>query len=205
MAMFTQSISVADVLSGLTTDDTKWAGANIANLDDAITTAIATTQLNKRRVYLTENHTFDASADTDINLPVDTAPLLSGTWYVKYQYTTAGNSKDQTNLYLLYEDGNNYLVLRAIDADSADTPELKKCVVGAVTSLINGGNTTDTSEHTMSVTRSGVGDYELFYDGTTQGTASDLDLPDATESRLGFFDSAGNSVIVMKDAYYQGD
>lgn len=29
MAIFTQSISAADVLAGLTTDDTKWKGANI--------------------------------------------------------------------------------------------------------------------------------------------------------------------------------
>jgi hypothetical protein len=32
MAIFTQSISAADVLAGLTTDSTKWAGANIARI-----------------------------------------------------------------------------------------------------------------------------------------------------------------------------
>jgi len=74
MAIFTQSVTAADVLSGITTDDTKWAGAN---LDTQLSTMNTNIQ----------------SVDTDVNkmLPIYKIDIhdlvnnskyyaVSGTW-----------------------------------------------------------------------------------------------------------------------------
>lgn len=55
---------------------------------------------------------------------------------------------------------------------------------GTFTDLITGSQTEDTNEHTIRATRSDDGEFELFYDGTSQGTATDTFLPSIDKLRI---------------------
>lgn len=196
MAIFTQAISAADVLAGLTTDTTKWAGANIANLDALIS---AIESWVKKRTYQNTTHTWTEATDADIEYITDTAPVTVGTWFLKYQFTTVGNSGDIVYQSILYADANNWIRLRAHDSLSANSPLICKKDAGAVTNIINGGNTTTTAERTTTATRDLAGNYELFYDGTSEGTAYDNFQPVPTYSNAGCISSGGVSVIDLKE------
>ncbi|WP_276301104.1 hypothetical protein [Halorussus lipolyticus] len=52
------------------------------------------------------------------------------------------------------------------------------------TTIISGSWNGDTNQHTAKATRDESGNYELFVDGTSQGTASDTYLPNAKRVRL---------------------
>ena len=203
MAMFVQTITVADVLAGLTTDSTKWAGANIANLDQSI----ATTDTNvekyaKRRIYQNTTHTWDENADGDVEFWIDTAPIVVGLWYFRFKFTTNGNSGDGVRYYPIWEDDDNKYYFFA--SDSATTcPDLYKQVVGAGTQLISGGETTDTSEHYVELTKDGCGNFEIFYDGTTKGTCSETFNPTPNGALFKLHSSAGNSVVEIYEAYVE--
>jgi len=201
MAIFTQAITAADVLAGLTTDSTKWAGANIANLD-ATVSGVET--YVKKRVYIDSNFTWDENADGSLDYVITRNPRFVGTWYLKYQCTTlSGGAADWVENYLFYEDANNkvYFLLRT-DA-AVNTPRLYKKEAAAGSQLITSGVAIDTSEHYSTITRDGCGNYELFLDGTTKGTANDEFLPAAVSSGFHFEGGGGNTVFVVKEIYQE--
>jgi hypothetical protein len=203
MAIFTQTITGAQVLSALTTDTTKWAGANIANLDYAIATL--RNELN-RTYYLDSTVTWSASGGDNSGYYANTLEQFSiGTWYLKYAFTTCGSHDDALRWYFLREDGNNYYRVLIEDANVATSPKLQKNEAGGgITSLISGSNTMDTSEHYTEAIRDAYGNWDLEQDGTSEGTATDDFLPNTSSGQayLSCVNSGGNSVVELRDMYH---
>lgn len=197
--------NINDVIGQITTDDTKFAGANIANLDYAISTLLSDIQtLLTETIYLSDQYTWDATADGSLEFPVLTAGVDNipqvGTWYLKYQFTTNGNDNDQMFWWLFFEDANNYYQLRLYDSAEANGIKLKKNEASSATDIIAKGTTNnDTDEHYIEVIRGCFGDFELKEDGVSIGTAEDDFMPTVTGTKTSFGDSSGGSVLVIKE------
>ena len=202
MAMFVQTITAAQVLAGLTTDTTKWAGANIANLDQAISTTDTnlTTDI-KKTIYLDTTTTWDENADGSLTYRINQYPFFNGTYYMKTECTSTGSSGDNVQFKPLAEDANNYIIMSVRGDNGQDSPRVIKKQAAANTTLLTSGVTTDTSEHEHKFTRDGMGNFELFLDGVSKGTCNEEFTPVGNYAEIALVSSAGNSVFDIKEIW----
>jgi len=199
LAIFTQQVTAAQVLAGLTTDSTKWAGANIANLDIVLSTGLRDVLKN----YILETHYIESSfnwnqaADGNVSYEIqqNTENLPEfGTWYLRGQFNTLGNDSDAIWWYILFQDTDNFIAFRLNDDNEANGCMVRYKNGGAATTLIQKGTATSgTASHYYEVTRDGLGNFDLSEDGASIGTANDSFLPTTTGMKLDFNDSAGGS------------
>jgi len=202
MAVFTQSITAASVLAGLTTDSTKWAGANIANLDYPITDLLTAT---KKTVFnqtpLTWTEAVDGTVDYTLTSTKQQIKEI-GTWYFDFQFTTNGNSSDNISYIHLYEDANNNIFTKVADHNNPNGLRTVKRVASAETNLITEGSAhTGTAAEYAKTIREGLGDYELIKTGVSLGTATDTYMPTYVSSHLILTSGGGGSVIVTGDIW----
>jgi len=208
MAIFTQAITATDVLAGLTTDSTKWAGANIANLDTLLSTLMSNVETYvKCYTFLNNTETWTQSVDGTVDYYFYTQPLSTGTWYMRLTWTTNGNSGDTAKWKFLYQDSDNYVEMCSIDSNNANGCNVRKVVATVQTTLIQRGtNNTGTDEHYYETIRDLAGNMSLERDGVSVGTAQDTFLPTLTSQTIyEFLDSAGGSVVELDEVKYTRD
>jgi len=117
----------------------------------------------------------------------------TGTWDVSYRAESAPTS-GQLDIILLYVDDNNQIRVSVIDGG---TLELQKVDAGTVTTLISGTWPDDTAQNSVKVTRDSAGNWELFSNGTSQGTATDTFLPSGNDRRVAFSNGLDVNVSII--------
>lgn len=196
MAIFTQTVSAADILSGLTTDDTKWAGANIANCDYVLTTLW--TELQTDMIFKGSETFTGGTGVKSFDLKTAVASIQTvGKWYLKAQWTTNNTDNSEATYYFLFEDNNNYVRMMFRDS-GAGSSDLEMKEAGGLSTLISGTSMNGTTEHYLETIRDGLGNYELLTDGVSEGTATDDFLPAITKEFFEF-GNAGTSTIDIKE------
>jgi|Deesub1362A_J573_1020465.scaffolds.fasta_scaffold00348_79 hypothetical protein len=102
-----------------------------------------------------------------------------GVWELKFQRVAVGGTDNYTLFaYFMYEDSSNYYVLYIQNKSTSPAVLLvKNQAGGGDTTLISFTWDSDTNEHTLKLTRDSSGNWELFYDGVSKGTATDSWLP----------------------------
>jgi hypothetical protein len=84
-------------------------------------------------------------------------------------------SSGEFSMYWMRKDGGDFYRVRL---GTGSTLSLDKAIGGDATNgVVRGNRTDDTTRHTVEVTRTEGGTWELFEDGTSQGTATDTDIP----------------------------
>lgn len=128
--------------------------------------------------------TFPAGDTTPQIVRTDTA-MYAGTWEFDFQFNSDPTSAS-FNFYILFEGGENYLNFQVRNDGNI---KLLKKEAGAFADVVTGTWGDDTSQHTAKITASydsinDTMDYELFVDGTSQGTGSDSFKPTNPTLRL---------------------
>lgn len=77
--------------------------------------------------------------------------------------------------------------------------QIRKSDSGSVTDLLNTSHADDTATHTMEVTRSVFGEFELLYDGVSQGTTTDTTFTDTKYIIFSYDDKNGSGLTVIYD------
>ena len=102
-----------------------------------------------------------------------------GSWEIKYQF--ASNSDTVTRPIEIYNDSSNFYWLR-IDDDSQGTDwDVYKTIAGAGAVLIDTSASNDIAQHTTKLTRDSSGNFEIFLDGVSKGTATNTEITSFTE------------------------
>ena len=113
--------------------------------------------------------------------------IIEGTWEWKYQYSQifSGNT-GVDNLYFMHVDDNNaYYIQFAAYGGYGD---FYKVVGGADTKILECSLVVDTDEHIVKVTRNSSGNFEVFQDDVSKGTAIDNDITSSNHFRQSFED-----------------
>jgi len=188
-----QTLTKQDVLEAITTDLQKFSGAAISTIKSYST----------KEIYQNSDVTWTQSTDGTMIVPYANEPRrLTGKFYMRGQYTTNGNSADSVQILPFFNDADNCIGCQWYDSGHATySVELYKRVAASQTSLIdNGAVISDTNEHYVEFTRDVKGNFELFVDGVSKGTATDTYMPDPLkQSSMKFLDSAGGSVFTVKE------
>jgi hypothetical protein len=118
--------------------------------------------------------------DTTTQIAVaENIALETGTWEFDFQFSTTPGFSHQFEF--IREDGDNYYF---IESQSGGGFELRKKEAGSFSTVIAGNWPVDSAAHTTKVTRDGSGNWELFFDGSSQGTTTDTFLPDGQRIRV---------------------
>lgn len=118
-----------------------------------------------------------------------------GEW--KYDARFVSNPSGTFGFYrhepLLLDASNDWFIDKVGDSASVNF-KLGKNESGTTTKVISGSWTNDSNWHTDRLTRSPYADWELFHDGTSQGTATDSYMPNYETARF----RAGNNTSIEK-------
>lgn len=118
--------------------------------------------------------------DTTTQIAVaENIALETGTWEFDFQFSSTPGFSHRFDF--IREDGSNVWF---IESQSGGGFVLKKYEAGALNTVISGSWSPDTSPKTCKVTRDESGNWELFVNGTSQGTATDTFLPDGQRIRV---------------------
>jgi len=104
-----------------------------------------------------------------------------GVWELKWRWDSIPTTKWLTFLFLYEDSQNNWRVECTYDG----SVKLQKVVGGVSSYLVTGSYTVDTSFHTLRVERDeGSDTWNLYFDDTLIGTATDSDVKTSTEMRI---------------------
>jgi len=106
----------------------------------------------------------------------------TGYWEVDWEFVSDPTSGFLFIEFLLEDADNRVEVL----VGHGGTHRLRYQDGGATTDLVNGSKPDDTNRHTTRVERDRDGNWELFLDGSSQGTATDAFLPTVSSFRFEF-------------------
>jgi len=107
--------------------------------------------------------------------------FVTGTWEVFFN-PGAPDSYSQNFEFIYQDDSNYYVVVNSIGGNAI---QLRKVQGGQTTNLIEkSGCLDDAADHTIKVTRTSSGTWELFLDGASIGTATDPWLPSPQSIRF---------------------
>lgn len=109
-----------------------------------------------------------------VRTPTD---LTVGSWSIDSRYHSTGNGTN-SSLNVILEDSSNWWKA-FLREDSWQYAQLKKADAGTTTVVIDSTWAVDTNWHSRKATRDAYGNWELFFDGASQGTATDSFLPAA--------------------------
>lgn len=102
--------------------------------------------------------------------------FTTGSWKTDFQVASS-TSSGVTEFWIMSQEAqttpNNAYRTRATNDGTYDT---RKRSGGTDTTLITGSWPNDTATHTSTTTRGSHGEFELFLDGTSQGTATDREF-----------------------------
>jgi hypothetical protein len=104
----------------------------------------------------------------------------TGSWEIDWQFVSDPTSGYLFIEFLLQDSSNRYEVL----VGNGGTHQVKKHQGGSNIGIVSGSHPDDTNLHTTRVTRDSDGNWELFLDGSSQGTATDTFLPDVNFFRI---------------------
>jgi len=127
-----------------------------------------------------------SAVNSELSLNTESAAATSsnvdvGSWKHDFRLSSSGNT---TNIGArqIHQDDNNHVYTIA-RADGTNYKLYKK-VSGSNFKIISATWPNDTSWHTHELTRSSYGEYELFFEATSKGTATDTFLPDVNQFRF---------------------
>lgn len=139
---------------------------------------------------------YDGSGSVDI---IETpSQFYVGSWQFDWQLDPLGGDNNQINHFSIHNgDRSSDFPPNSYEGHIAEggTYKLQKVSGGTQSNLITPGWTNDTNVHTWKHTRDSYGNFELFFDGTSQGTATDTEhtKPGGGGTfRLYFADSGGS-------------
>jgi len=104
-----------------------------------------------------------------------TTPLTTvGTTY-EFKHRIEGAGDRGSNFHIMYVDATHYYYVKDIVGNGGVTShlELVKNIGAGEVIMIATDRAIDTNTHTIKVTRDAVGNFELFFDGASKGTATD--------------------------------
>lgn len=139
--------------------------------------------------------TLDGASGAATNDGVSTpSTFTEGTWEWDAKASNTSGTRYLKNNFI-YEDADNNL---RVNFRPGGTPgnevDLIKTDAGVASTLITGSWTADTNWHTIKATRDTSGNFELFFDGVSQGTATDTFLPSISKI-LFFVDLSGITAV----------
>jgi hypothetical protein len=123
-----------------------------------------------------------------------TSTFMVGTWEINFRFTaTAGG--DDLMFYFIYVDSSNWYAVRINNDTAGPFYKLRKKVTGTESDIISSTLTPNTIEHTCKLTRDASGNFELFFDGVSKGTATNNEISSSSELHLAKVDTvvAGSS------------
>jgi len=125
--------------------------------------------------------------------------FTAGKWRIEVYNDGTDTNDGYIIRFMVIDDDNFYCVY--VDANSAgDTYKLKKIKDGAETDLISLSWGGLTGWHTHEIVRDENGNFEIFLDGASKGTATDEDITSSNEIRLsGKDDATGAVTLYMKN------
>jgi len=136
---------------------------------------------------------WDEAKDGDSRIlctPVQT----TGTWELDFQFTTLGADGDHWPRFIIcWQDADNKVLLFVGDSQYEQF-RLRKVDAGTGTDLLSPGWASDSAQHTSKVTRDADGNFEIFLDGSSKGTATDTFWPTENNTGIGATSSGGGSV-----------
>lgn len=134
-------------------------------------------------------------------IELDGRIMTAGVWEFDFQFTTLGNDDDNVTWRVVRENSGNFIAILATDAGDV---KIQKAEGGSKSTIISGswgGGTGDNNPHTIKAERyvemDGSVEWELFVDGSSQGTSLDSFFPSKLSQRLEANDSGGGSVVQM--------
>ena len=102
----------------------------------------------------------------------------TGTWSVKLQHESTSNVI--SDFCFMWVDASN---MNFYKMATANVLQIVKKVSDTDTALIDPGWTSDTAWHTCKATRDASGNFEMFFDGVSKGTATDTSITTANQIR----------------------
>lgn len=131
-----------------------------------------------RPEWTVESGTWDASAGYVSGTPPSKAPgnlstpsnFMTGTWEYK---TRIPQVNTYSRFIPIFIDADNLYDIELSSRSAESWVKFRKCVAGSWTDLISGTWTIDTDWHTITLMRDAAGNFELFFDGVSQGTCTD--------------------------------
>lgn len=145
---------------------------------------------------------WDGSSDDDATIRTN-SNFVIGSWEIDVHFTTLGNGDDSVKLSFINTTPNGggsvnpddgYQQMQLDDGSHL----LRRYDGGASTNIISsswGGGSGDTDNHTYKTTRDAYGDWEIFEDASSDGTATDTNYKKTAEVSLACFESGGGSVV----------
>jgi len=105
-----------------------------------------------------------------------------GTWEVEGRTENTGNN-NYVGVRMIYQDADNQW--KILERDDGSYGYLQKDDAGTTTTVIDsGGQIGDTNFHTLKATRDADANWEYFFDGVSQGTATDSFMPTKNSTRV---------------------
>ena len=122
---------------------------------------------------------------------------ITGEWVMDFRYRTLGSGNDGI-FYFMWGDNNGESnkndAWRWFAQDDANQYyRISKYEGGSITHVIDTTWAPDTNWHTGRSTRDSYGGWELFLDGSSQGTATDEYIPPREATEIAFNDAGGGS------------
>lgn len=118
--------------------------------------------------------------------------LETGSWEVHFKFDTAPAS-GELQTFLLRKDANNQWRVRI---QSGGGLNLSSVQSGTNSTLVSSTWPVDTNPHTVRVERTRDGDWELFFDGASEGTATDTFVPGG-DRNFGFYNGMDVATTVQ--------
>ena len=183
-AGFTNGIHISEIL-----DD--WSDNKITSRDNAVTTATGfTDRFGKtfRPEWTVDATGWDAT-DTELLSSSDGATISIpstfniGTWEYDAKIAAPSSVQIEFVMLLMWVDSDNYIRHAISTNNSTHQVDLSKKVAGALSTLITHDNSSDTM-HTYKITRDGSGNFEIFDNGVSKGTATDTDISISNRLKL---------------------
>lgn len=116
----------------------------------------------------------------------------TGSWEIHFRFDTAPSS-GELQTFLRRKDASNQWRVRTQDTGSLllDSDE-----GGTNSTLVSSSWPVDTNPHTIRAERTRDGDWELFFDGVSEGTAADTFVPDSS-AIFGFYNGCDTDVTIQ--------
>jgi len=190
----TRDLTAANSVIRVFGDD--WEDNTITDRDDRATTAAANLGANEfaqkfRPEWTAGSGKASASEGTlktpDIAISPEVftpSDFTVGTWEIDFRWMGTVGDYGAGNFRFIFQDSDNLWRIYRVDS-SNDEYKLGKVDGGTVTGdVISTTHAHDEDWHDWKVTRDSDGNWELFYDGASDGTSTDTFLPDINELRI---------------------
>jgi len=113
----------------------------------------------------------DASGSNKVQT---SSSITEGTWEVDIIVLATGSYQ---NIYFIYQDSSNHWIAGNSTPGGTRAWHVRKVASDSETDIIQSNWTEATGTYALKVTRDSSGNFELFVDGTSKGTATDTWLP----------------------------